>query len=157
MKHLRKFEELDYSTYMSAADKMAAYGQTSRAEEVRKHADRMAKNIIDSLEFGVLVGGVRPFPNAKFRNALIFKAGTSWSLQVILYSGDNTHPVNCKVTESGEITWTEGNKFMNRGSALKFQQLIRQLAKFQPDFVSFLKEYGLQDEDLKVVLRTFYL
>ncbi len=156
MKHLRKFEELDYSTYMSAADKMASYGQTSRAEEVRKHAVNMSRKVIDNMKFGILVGGVRSFPDAKFDSARLFKAGTAWSLQVIFKSGDNTHSVNCRVLENGEITWAEGNKFMNRGSAIKFQQLIHQLSKFQPDFLGFLNEYGLQIEDLKVVLRTFY-
>jgi hypothetical protein len=33
MRHLRKFEELTYSTYMSAADKMTGYGQVKKAEE----------------------------------------------------------------------------------------------------------------------------
>lgn len=156
MKHLRKFEELDYSTYMSAADKMASYGQTARAEVVRKHAITMARKVIDSMVFGILVGGVRTFPDAKFESARIFKAGTAWSLQVIFSSAQNTHSVNCRVLENGEITWAEGNKFMNRGSALKFQQLIQQLSKFQPDFLGFLNEYGLEIEDIKVVLRTFY-
>lgn len=156
MKHLRKFEELDYSTYMSAADKMASYGQTSKAEEVRKHALTMARKVIDDMNFGILVGGVRTFPNAKFENARIFKSGNAWSLQVILKSDNNTHSVNCKVLENGEVTWADGNKFMDRGSVLKFQQLVRQLSKFQPDFLSFLKENNLNSEDIKVVLRTFY-
>lgn len=156
MKHLRKFEELDYSTYMSAADKMASYGQTSKAEEVRKHALTMARKVIDDMNFGILVGGVRTFPNAKFENARIFKSGNAWSLQVILKSDNNTHSVNCKVLENGEVTWADGNKFMDRGSVLKFQQLVKQLSKFQPDFLSFLKENNLNSEDIKVVLRTFY-
>lgn len=156
MKHLRKFEELDYSTYISAADKMASYGQTSKAEEVKKHAVNMARRVIDNLEFGILVGGVRTFPNAKFENARIFKSGNAWSLQAIFQSGDNTHSISCKVVESGEVTWTDGNKFMDRGSVLRFQQLIRQLAKFQPGFVSFVNENNITPEDLKVVLRTFY-
>jgi len=156
MRHLRKFEELDYSTYMSAADKMASYGQTSKAEEVRKHALSMARRVIDDMNFGILVGGVRTFPNAKFENARIFKSGNAWSLQVILKSDENTHSVNCKVLENGEISWADGNKFMDRGSVLKFQQLVKQLAKFQPDFLAFIKDNNLTPEDLKVVLRTFY-
>lgn len=156
MKHLRKFEELDYSTYMSAADKIASYGQTNRAEEIKTHAVNMARKIIDSMSFGILVGNVRPFPNAKFHSGRIFKSGTAYTLQVIFKSDDNTHIVTSKVSDNGEISWTDGNRFMNRGSAIKFQQLVQQLGKFQSDFVSFLEEHDLKTDDFKVVLRTFY-
>jgi len=156
MKHLRKFEELDYSTYTSAADKMASYGQTDKAEEIRSHAKKMARMIIDNMTFGILVGNVRNFPSAKFDSGRIFKSGNAYTLQVIFKSDDNTHIVNSKVTDNGEIAWTDGNKFMNRGSVIKFQQLVQQLGKFQPDFVSFLNENDLKTDDFKVVLRTFY-
>jgi hypothetical protein len=156
MKHLRKFEELDYSTYMSAADKIASYGQTKRSEEIKAHAKDMARMIINDMDFDILVGSVRPFPGAKFHTGRVFKSGTAWTLQVIFKSGENTHNVTCQLTVGGEITWTEGNKFMNRKSAIKFQQLVQQLAKYQPDFVGFLNEYQLNSDDLKVVLRTFY-
>ena len=158
MKHLRKFEELDYSTYMSAADKMAAYGQTKKAEEVRSHAKKMAMMLIQNMDFDILVGSVKEFPGAKFDNARIFKSGTAWTLQVIFQSSGNyTHSVMSKVTDTGEITWQEGNKFMNRKSAIKFGQLIEQLCIFQPDFVGFLKEYNLNGSDLKLIQRTYYL
>jgi hypothetical protein len=156
MKHLRKFEELEHSTYISAADKISSYGQTDRAAEIRSHANKMARMIIDNMTFGILVGSVRTFPSAKFDNGRIFKSGNAYTLQVIFKSDDNTHIVTSKVTNDGEITWTDGNKFMNRGSAIKFQQLVQQLGKFQSDFVSFLNEYDLKTDDFKVVLRTFY-
>jgi hypothetical protein len=73
MKHLRKFEELDYSTYMSAADKMAGYGQVKKAEEVKAHAKNMSMMLIKNMEFDILVGNVKEFPMAKFLNARIFK------------------------------------------------------------------------------------
>ena len=98
MKHLRKFEELDYSTYMSAADKISSYGQTDRAEEIKTHAVNMARQIIDSMSFGILVGNVRPFPNAKFHTARIFKSGTAYTLQVIFKSDDNTHIVTSSIS-----------------------------------------------------------
>jgi hypothetical protein len=116
----------------------------------------MARMIIDNMTFGILVGSVRTFPSAKFDNGRIFKSGNAYTLQVIFKSDDNTHIVTSKVTNDGEITWTDGNKFMNRGSAIKFQQLVQQLGKFQSDFVSFLNEYDLKTDDFKVVLRTFY-
>jgi len=157
MKHLRKFEELDYSTYMSAADKMAGYGQVKKAEEVKAHAKKMAMMIIQNMDFDILVGTVREFPKSKFESARIFKSGTAWTLQVIFKSeNDYTHSVMSKVTEGGEISWQEGNKFANRKSAIKFGQLIEQLCLFQPDFIGFLKEYKLNSGDLKLLQRTYY-
>lgn len=158
MKHLRKFEELDYSTYIKAADKMSSYGQTKRAEDTKQHANKMAKIVIDNMTFDILVGNIKEFPNAKFNSARIFNSGTAWTLQVILKSpGDYTHSIMSKVTNDGEISWQEGNKFMNRKSAIKFIQLIEQLCKFQPDFQIFLKENNLNSGDLKVIQRTYYL
>lgn len=157
MKHLRKFEELDYSTYMSAADKMSGYGQTKRAEDVKSHAKKMAMMVIDNMEFDILVGNVKEYPKAKFESARIFKSGIAWSLQVVFTSGNNTHMISSRVTNEGEISWQEGNKFMNRKSAIKFGQLIEQLCNFQPDFVGFLKESDLKSGDLKLIQRTYYL
>ena len=156
MKHLRTFEELDYSTYMSAADKIASYGQEKRAEDIRSHAKGMSMKLIEMMEFDILVGNVKEFPKAKFHSARIFKSGTAWVLQVILHSGENTHSITSRVSNEGEIMWQEGNKFMNRKSAIKFGQLIEQLCQFQPDFVSFLKENGLNSGDLNIVQRTYY-
>lgn len=158
MKHLRKFEELDYSTYMRAADKMAGYGQTKKSEEVKSHAKKMAMMVIKNMDFDILVGSVKEFPNAKFHTARIFKSGTAWTLQVIFQSeGNYTHSITSKVTEGGEISWQEGNKFMNRKSTIKFGQLIEQLCQYQPDFVGFLKDYNLNSGDLKLIQRTYYL
>jgi len=158
MKHLRKFEELDYSTYMSAADKMAGYGQVKKAEEVKSHAKNMAMMLIKNMEFDILVGNVKEFPMAKFLNARVFKSGTAWTLQVMFESnGGYTHSVMSKATPEGEISWQEGNKFMNRKSVIKFGQLIEQLCLFQPDFVGYLKEYNLNSGDLKLIQRTYYL
>lgn len=158
MKHLRKFEELQYSTYMSAADKMVGYGQSKKAEEIKSHAKKMAMMVIENMEFDVLVGGVKEFPKAKFYSARIFKSGNAWTLQVIFQSeGDYKHSIMSKVTEGGEISWQEGNKFMNRKSTIKFGQLIEQLCQFQSDFLGFLKEYKLNSGDLKLIQRTYYI
>ena len=158
MKHLRKFEELKYDTYISAADKMASYGQTKRADDVKSHAKKMAMMVIENMEFDILVGSVKEFPKAKFHSARIFKSGTAWTLQVMFSSeGNYSHSVMSKVTNNGEISWQEGNKFMNRKSAIKFGQLIEQLCNFQSDFVGFLKENNLNSGDLKLVQRTYYL
>ena len=157
MKHLRKFEELDYSTYMSAADKLAAYGQTDRAKDIRSHAVDMSRKAIDSMTFGILVGGVRPFADAKFTSLDVFKSGSGWIMNSVFQSGNNTHKVTSSVSPTGDITWMEGNKFLDRKSVLNFQKMIVKLCESQDDLQSFLSEHGLSPEDLKPVLRTFYV
>jgi hypothetical protein len=157
MKHLRKFEELDYSTYMSAADKLAGYGQTDRAKELRNHAFDMSRKEIDNITFGILVGGVRPFPDAKFTSLEIFKSGSGWIMNAIFQSGNNTHKVTSSVSETGEITWMEGNKFLDRKSVMNFQKILVKLCNSQDDLQTFLSENGLNPEDLKPILRTFYV
>lgn len=157
MKHLRKFEELDYSTYMSVADKLAGYGQTDRAKEIKAHAVDMSRKAIDSMTFGILVGNVRPFPDAKFTSLDIFKSGSGWIMNSVFQSGNNTHKVTSSVSDTGEITWMEGNKFLDRRSVLNFQKMIVKLCESQDDLQSFLSENGLSPEDLKPVLRTFYV
>lgn len=157
MKHLRKFEELNYSTYMSAADKLASYGQEDISKQVRQHADDMSRREIDNMTFGILVGGVRPFPNAKFTSLDIFKSSRSWILNTIFQSGDNTHKVTASVSNTGEIVWMEGNKFLDRKSVLNFQKMLVKLCESQDDLKSFLSENSLAPEDLKPSMRTFYI
>lgn len=158
MKYLSKFEELDYSTYMSAAYKMSNYGQTKKADEVKNHAKNMATMIIRNMEFDILVGGIKEFPKAKFINARIFKSGMQWTLQIMFESvGNYTHSVMSNVDQIGEISWQEGNKFMNRKSVIKFAQLIEQLCLFQPDFIGFLNESNLNSGNIKLIQRTYYL
>ena len=156
MKHLRKFEELDYSTYMSAADKFDQFGQTRRADELRDHAVNMSRKFADESTFGIIVGGVRPFPDAKFTSLEIFKAGDSYCIRGIFHSGSSTHRIDSNVMPNGEIVWKEGNKFLDKKSAVNFQKVISDLSKSQSDFDSFFEQTGLNSEDLKLVLRTFY-
>jgi hypothetical protein len=157
MKHLRKFEELQYSTYMKAADKMQSYGQTGKSEVMRKHAKDISRKEIDEMTFGILVGNVKEFPNDKLQTARLFKSASSWVLQAIFNSNENTHSITCSVSNKGEITWSSGNKFINRKSVAKFQHLVLLLANYQPDFLTFLKDNNLKSEDLKLVSRTFYI
>ena len=157
MKHLRKFEELNYSTYMSFADKVAAKGQSELADEARYHAVNISRKTIDNMTFGILVGGVRPFPEAKFTSSEIFKSGNGWIMNSVFQSGNNTHKVTSSVSPTGDITWMEGNKFLDRKSVLNFQKMIVKLCESQDDLQSFLSENGLGPENLKPVLRTFYV
>jgi hypothetical protein len=157
MKHLRKFEELNYSTYMSAADKLSGFGQTDKAKELKSHAVKMSRKVADDMTFGIMVGGVRPFPDAKFTSLDIFKTGGGWTLQVIFQSGNNTHRIGCSASDTGEVTWRDGNKFIDRKSVVNFQKALVSLANSQDELVNYLNETGLNPEDIKLVQRTFYV
>lgn len=156
MKHLIKFEELDYSTYMSAADKFSQLGQKRKAEEVRSHATKMSRKYVDQETFGILVGDVRPFPEAKFTSLSVFKAGESWCLRSLFRSGDYTHRIDSTVLPNGDIVWKEGNKFLDKKSVFKFQKVVSELSKIQDDFNLLFQQSGLKSESLKLVSRTFY-
>ena len=156
MKHLRKFEELNYSTYMSAADKLSAFGQTARYKEVKDHAVNMSRKVVDDMTFGIMVGDIKPFPEAKFASLDIFKTGEGWTLQAVFQSGNNTHRIGCSVSNIGAIIWRDGNKFIDRKSVVNFQKALVSLAHSQDELVGYLKETGLQPEDLRLVQRTFY-
>jgi hypothetical protein len=157
MKHIRKFEELDYSTYISAADKLEDFGQIDRAKELRTHAVNMSRREVDET-FGILVGGVRPFPEAKFQEMSLFRSGESFLLRAIFNSGNNTHRIDSVIDpKTGDITWSEGNKFLEKRSTMKFQKLVDAISKNQDDFQSFFVESKLTSTDLKVVFRTFYV
>ena len=156
MKHLRKFEELNYSTYMSAADKLSGFGQTDKSKELKSHAIKMSRKVDDDMVFGIMVGGIRPFPEAKFISLDIFKTGEGWTLQAIFQSGNNTHRIGCSVSDMGDISWRDGNKFIDRKSVVNFQKVIVSLANTQDELVNYLNETGLKPEDLKLIQRTFY-
>lgn len=50
MKHIKTYEDLDYNTYKSAADKLGEYGHKKRPDNLKKHAEIMKKkNIINAL------------------------------------------------------------------------------------------------------------
>ncbi len=157
MKHLAKFEELDYSTYMRAADKISSYGQTARAKELRDHAKDMARKVVDNMTFNILVGGTRTFPDARITKIDVFKTSGSWILSAVFESESNTHMVTCYLENSGEIHWKDNNKFADRKSAMTFQNALMSLSNSNDDFQRYLSENSLTPENLRVVLRTFYV
>lgn len=156
MKRLKKFEELDYSTYMSAADRLQKIGQIDRADDIRDHAADMSKRRIQEETFKIIVGDVREFPQAKFNSLSTFKSGSSWLIRGIFQSGNSTHRIDCDLNFDGQIIWKAGNKFGDRISVRKFQKVILQLAPIQDDFQDMLQKTGLDVEDLKLEDRTFY-
>ena len=58
--------------------------------------------------------------------------------------------------KTGDVTWSEGNKFLEKRSAMKFQKLVETASKTQYDFKPFFVENKLTTGDLKVVFGTFY-
>ena len=157
MKHLKKFEELNYSTYMSAADKIEDLGQKEKADEIRKHAKSQANKGIEMMTFGILVGGVREFPNAKFESLNVTKLPTLYILNTVFKSDNNTHQINCVIGTDGSIRWESGNKFSNRKSVNDFSKLIKILAKSNEQLINFVENNGLTPEDLRLEARTFYI
>jgi hypothetical protein len=158
MKHLRKFEELDYSTYKSAADKLSQYGQKSRAEKIRLHAEEMEMNKINELSFDILVGETRIFNNAKFFKATVSRESNANGILCIFTSEpNNTHRVLATLNKDGSVAWREYNKFANRKSVNDYQKLLKMLANFNEEIKKLLIEMNLTPDDIKVISRTFYI
>ncbi len=157
MKHLKKFEELNYSTYTSAADKLAKHGQKSRSIDIMTHANEMEHKSIKSMTFDILVGETRTFNDAKFEKMMVSREKEAIGIAVIFKSDSNTHSVLSTLNKDGSVVWKESNKFANRISVNKFQKVLRVLAAFQPDFKKLLDEMGILPENIKVVPRTFYI
>ena len=141
MKHIKKFEELDRPTFIRDVNKLDYFGQTES----------------DEMVFGILVGGVRAFPEAKFQKMSLFKSGQSWVIRSIFNSGNNTHRIDSVIdSKTGDIFWIDGNKFLDKESVMKFQKLVETASKTQYDFKPFFVENKLTTGDLKVVFGTFY-
>jgi hypothetical protein len=158
MKHLSKFEELDYSTYTSAATKLFGHGQKARAEKVKSHAAEIEKKKIDQLSFDILVGDTKTFHDAKFQSVQINRERESKAILITFTSGNNnTHRVSATVNSDGTIVWRDNNKFANRKSVNNYQKAIKLLSEFHPEVIKMLDDMGLNASDLSVISRTFYI
>jgi len=60
---------MNYSTYISAAEKLSSLGQKQKALNFINHANELERKKINELKFNILVGEVRPFKDAKFHSA----------------------------------------------------------------------------------------
>lgn len=157
MKYLRKFnEELQHSTYSSAADKLKSHGQRDRADKMISHSIGNQTQQIKKMSFDILVGP-KEFKNAKFEKAQTLRESGSKGVTLIFSSGENnTHRILASVKENGDVVWRDGNKFSNRKSVNDFQKALRSLASFQSDIKKMIEEIGLTPDSLNVVTRTFY-
>lgn len=157
MKHLRKFEELDYSTYTNAASRLKQHGQRAKALKLSSHADDMEMKKINQMSFDVLVGETRPFNDAKFKSVGVLRESGAKGVVCIFESGNNTHRVLSTINNDGSVVWRDYNKFANRKSVNEYQKLLRMLGEFQPEVKKLLEEMSLTPESLTVVSRTFYI
>ena len=157
MKHLRKFEELDYSTYSSAAAKLKQHGQKARAAKLSSHAEEMEMKRINQMSSDILVGETRPFNDAKYKSVNVLRESGAKGIVCIFESGNNTHRVLSTINADGSVIWRDYNKFANRKSVNEYQKLLRMLGEFQPEVKKLLEEMNLTPDSLKVVPRTFYI
>lgn len=157
MKHLRKFEELNYSTYTNTAGKFKQHGQSSRSQRLITHAYEMEARKINQMSFDILVGETRTFDDAKFKSASVIRESGAKGILCIFESGNNTHRVLSTINPNGDIVWRDYNKFVNRKSVNEYQKLLKTLSTFHPDIKKLLEEMKLTSDSIRVVSRTFYI
>jgi hypothetical protein len=148
---------MKYSTYISAAEKLSSFGQKQKAIDLIDHANDLERKKINNLKFNILVGEVRPFKNAKFHSALIVKEKEANTIMCIFQSDTNTHRVNAKIKQGGEIRWSDGNLFLDRQSVKSYEKLLGHLTNYRNDVQKLLGDIDLNRDDLKVVNRSFYI
>lgn len=158
MKHLKKFEELDYDTYTSAAGKFQDLGQKERAKKLREHGAEMERKKIDEYKFNILVGEVRTYNDATFKSLDILREKTAYSIVCNFHSEpNNAHRVCATIGQDGTISWRDYNKFADRKSVNNFLTILKILGSYQPNFVGMLNEMNLTPAQLKLSSRTFYI
>lgn len=148
---------MNYSTYISAAEKLASFGQKQKALAIINHANEIEKRKIDELKFNILVGEVRPFKDAKFHSAQVMREREANTIMCIFQSDVNTHRINAKIKPGGEIRWSDGNLFLDRQSVKSYEKLLEYLTNYQNDVQRLLDEIELKKDDIKVVNRSFYI
>jgi hypothetical protein len=149
---------MNYSTYISAAEKLSSFGQKQRASLFIKHANDLEQKKIDDLKFNILVGEVRPFKDARFHSVQVIREREANSIMCIFQSDtNNTHRINAKIKPGGEVQWSDGNLFLDRQSVKSYERLLDYLTSYQNDVQKLLGEIEIKREDLKIINRSFYI
>ena|ERR1035437_1286484 len=156
MKNLKKFEELDYSTYSSASKKLKSFGQEGKADKMIKHAESREKEKINDYSFDLLIGNVKVIPDAKFDSIDVMKEKTANSITGYFNAPGNKYRIKAIISNDGMITWSDGNKFSNRKSANNYLIVIKAVARYEVKFKKLLEEMKITADDLKLSYRTFY-
>lgn len=148
---------MNYSTYISAAEKLASFGQKQKALLLIKHANKLEQKKIDDLKFNILVGEVRPFKDAKFHSVQVIREREANTIMCIFQSDVNTHRINAKIKPGGEVQWSDGNLFLDRHSVKSYERLLEYLTNYQSEVQKLLNEIDLKKDSIKVVNRSFYI
>lgn len=154
---------MNYTTYISAAEKLTTFGQKNKSMCIIKHAIEMEERKIKELEFDILVGEVKPFNDAKFISARVIREKEGNTIMFIFASGSpfglnsNTHRINTTINKDGSIKWHEGNLFLNRKSVKSFDKLVKHLFNYQKDMIKVLTELSLNKDAINILSRTFYI
>lgn len=146
---------MDYSTYISAAEKVAALGQKELSKKFLSHASDIVKKKVLEYNFDILVGQVKTFIGAKFVETRVLREKESNTIMFIFKSGINTHRINTTLKNNGEIVWHDGNLFSNRKSVRDFDKLIMILVEYNRDIQKLMKEMNITE--IKIISRTFYI
>jgi len=147
---------MNYSTYISAAEKLKSYGQTEKASVLVKHANDVEEKKIKEIDFDILVGEVKPFNGAKFHSVRVLREKEGNTVMCIFKSGENTHRINSTIKSDGTLVWSDGNLFNNRRSANNFSRLLNHLKNYQKDVRKVLKEMSLEGKEINLLTRTYY-
>jgi hypothetical protein len=149
---------MNYTTYISAAEKLITFGQKSKANSFIEHANKIEERKISELKFNILVGEVKAFEDAKFIEARVLREKESNTIMFIFKSGnDNTHRINTTINKDGSVKWQSGNLFLDRYSVKNFDKLLRHITNYQKDIISVITAMSIGKEAINLVNRTFYI
>ena len=149
---------MNYTTYISAAEKLITFGQKNKANSFIEHANKIEKRKISELKFNILVGEVKAFEDAKFIEARVLREKESNTIMFIFKSGnDNTHRINTTINKDGSVKWQSGNLFLDRYSVKNFDKLLRHITNYQKDIISVITAMSISKEAINLVNRTFYI
>lgn len=147
---------MNYSTYISAAEKLSSFGQKQRALSLIKHANELEEKKINEFDFDILVGEVKTFSCAKFDSVRVLREKEGNTIMCIFKSGNNTHRINSTMKNDGSLLWSDGNLFVNRKSVNNFNKLLNHLKNYQKDVKKVLTDLALDNKDISIINRTYY-
>ena len=149
---------MNYTTYISAAEKLNTLGQKKLANSFIEHANKIEERKISELKFNILVGEVKAFKDAKFAEARVLREKEANTIMLIFKSGnDNTHRINTTINKDGSVKWQSGNLFLDRYSVKNFDKLLRHITNYQKDIINVLAGMSIDKKDINLVNRTFYI
>lgn len=154
---------MNYTTYISAAEKLNTLGQKKLANSFIEHANELEKRKISELKFNILVGEVKAFKDAKFLSARAIREKEGNTIMFIFTSGDpyslnsNTHRINTTINKDGSVKWQSGNLFLDRHSVKNFDKLVKHITNYQKDIIDVINSMSIDKKEIGIINRTFYI